>query len=325
VKYNFSVISEKKIRVDMYLSALFKDFSRSYIQKMIDNWQLSVNWKILKKNTKISNKDEIYLEVISTSLEDIVPENMNLEIVFEDENILVLNKDSNTNVHPVPWEGGKNWTLVNGVLYHYENPPLNLPPIKGEKELPTINWVERPWIVHRLDKDTSWAIMIAKDDKMMSYLSETIKERKVWKYYLAIVSWILTKDNFKIESYIWRDPNDRKKMTTKNPLNPKLAITYWKVIKHIDSKYTLVMIKLETWRTHQIRVHLSSIWYPIIWDSKYWNSKVNKQVSTVYQLKRQALHAYFIEIDLYWKPMKFVAELKDDMKKIIWEEIKTEF
>ena len=185
--------------------------------------------------------------------------------------------------------------------------------------------MKRPWIVHRLDKDTTWAIMIAKDDKMMSYLSETIKEKKVWKYYLAIVTGILTKDNFKIESYIGRDPNDRKRMTSKNPVNPKIAITYWKVLKHIDSKYSLIMLKLETWRTHQIRVHLSSIGYPIIWDKIYWNSKINKQAATLYRLKRQALHAYFIEIELYWKLVKFVAELKDDMKRIIKDEIKTEF
>lgn len=313
MKYNFCVIYEKNIRVDMYLSALFKDFSRSYIQKMIDNGQLMVNWKILRKNTKISFMDEITLEVITTKLEEIEPEKMDLDIIFEDNNILVLNKNPNINVHPVPWEWWKSSTLVNWVLYHCK------------ESLPTINWVERPWIIHRLDKDTSWAIMIAKNDKMMSYLSETIKDRKVWKYYLAIVSWILTKDNFKIESYIGRDPNDRKRMTSKNPVNPKLAITFGKVLKHIDSKYSLIMLKLETWRTHQIRVHLSSIGYPIIGDKTYWNSKVNKAAATLYRLKRQALHAYFIEIDMYWKPMKFVAPLKDDMMKIIGDEIKTEF
>lgn len=311
--YNFCTLIEKKQRVDMYLSALFPDFSRSYIQKMIDNGQLKVNNNVLTKNTKINNKDEIILEVIKESLDEVLAEKMDLDIVFEDENIVILNKEPNTNVHPVPWEWGKSNTLVNGVLYHCKD------------DLPTINWVERPWIVHRLDKDTTWAIMIAKNDKMMSYLSETIKEKKVGKYYLAIVTWILTKDNFKIESYIGRDPNDRKRMTSKNPVNPKLAITYWKVLKHIDSKYSLIMLKLETWRTHQIRVHLSSIGYPIIWDKTYWNSKKNKQASTLYQLKRQALHAYFIEIELYWKKMKFVANLKEDMKKIIWEEIETIF
>jgi 23S rRNA pseudouridine1911/1915/1917 synthase len=102
VKYNFCVIAEKKVRVDMYLSALFKDFSRSYIQKMIDNGQLIVNRKVLKKNTKISSKDEITLEVLTTKLEEVKPEKMDLDIIFEDNNILVLNKNANTNVHPVP-------------------------------------------------------------------------------------------------------------------------------------------------------------------------------------------------------------------------------
>jgi len=314
MRYNFCVfLNEKKIRVDMYLSTLFNDFSRSYIQKVIDRWQVSVNSVKITKNLKIENRDEIQIEIVLEKLNEVLPEKMNFDIIYEDSEILVLNKDSNTNVHPVPGEWWNKKTLVNWVLEHCKN---NLPSIWG---------VQRPGIVHRLDKDTTWAIMIAKSDSMMNYLSDTIKNRKVWKYYLAIVTWILTKNNFKIESYIGRDPNNRMKMTTKNPVNPKLAITYGKVIKHIDSKYSLIMIKLETWRTHQIRVHLSSIGYPIIWDKTYWNSKVNKQAATLYQLKRQALHAYFIEIDLYWKSMKFVANLKDDMKVIIKEEVKTEF
>jgi len=313
MKYSFCVILEKKSRVDMYLSALFVDFSRSYIQKMIDSGQLKVNGKLLTKNTKINNKDEIELEVIQESLEEVKAEEMDFDVLFEDENILVLNKEPGINVHPVPGRWWNSNTLVNGILYHCKD------------KLPIINGVERPGIVHRLDKDTSWSIMIAKNDKMMSYLSETIKEKRVWKYYLAIVSGILTKDNFKIESYIWRDPHNRKKMTSRNPVSPKIAITYWKVIKHIDSKYSLIMLKLETGRTHQIRVHLASIGFPIIWDKTYWNIKKNKQATTLYQLKRQALHAYFIEIDLYWKKKKFVAELKDDMKRIIQDDIKTEF
>ena len=314
MKYNFCVfITEKNKRVDMYLSALFSDFSRSYIQKIIDRWQVFVNNKQINKNVKIKNKDEISFEIIVEKLDEVLAEKMSLDIIFEDDNILVLNKDAWVNVHPVPWEWWNNGTLVNWVLYHCKN------------NLPSIWWVERPGIIHRLDKDTTWAIMIAKNDKMMNYLSETIKNREVWKYYLAIVTGILTKDNFKIESYIGRDPYDRTKMTTQNPVNPKLAITYWKVLKHIDSKYSLIMLKLETGRTHQIRVHLASIWYPIIWDKTYWNSKINKQAATLYQLKRQALHAYFIEIDLYWKKHKFVAPLKNDMKRIIKDEIEAKY
>jgi 23S rRNA pseudouridine1911/1915/1917 synthase len=153
---------------------------------------------------------------------------------------------------------------------------------------------------------------------MMHYLSEIIKERKIEKYYIAIVFWKVKNRKFKIESYIWRDPNDRQKMTALNPVNPKIAITYWEVLDYIDNKYSLLKIKIETWRTHQIRVHLSSIWYPIVWDKVYGNSKINKHFSTLYQLKRQALHAYSLELELYWNKKKFIAHLKKDMLRIIW-------
>lgn len=304
MNYNFSVFISAPKRVDIYLSTLFKDFSRSYIQKIVDREQVTINGKSISKNIKIKPRDEIFVEIKAEAL-DIVPEKMDLDIVFEDENIIILNKDSNTNVHPVPWEWWKSWTLVNGVLYYLKD------------SLPNIWWVERPWIVHRLDKDTTGLIMIAKNDKMMNYLQETIKKRDIWKYYLAIVHWIMKEKEFKIESYIGRDPNNRIKMTIKNSINPKLALTSWEVLEYIENKYSLLKIKIETWRTHQIRVHLASIGLPILWDKVYWNPKINKEIRTKYWLKRQALHASNLEIDLYWKSRKFSAELKPDMKKFI--------
>jgi 23S rRNA pseudouridine1911/1915/1917 synthase len=291
----------------MYLSALFKDFSRSYIQKLIDEWKVRVNSKIVNKNLKIKNKDEINIDIIAQKLIEVNAENIPLDIIFEDDNILIINKDAGINVHPVPWENGKSWTIVNAILYHCKN------------KLPNINWVERPWIVHRLDKDTSWVMMIAKNDFMMSYLSNIIKNRDINKYYLAVVFWKIKDRIFKIESFIWRDPNNRLKMTTNNPVNPKVAITSWEVLEFIDNKYSLVKIKIETGRTHQIRVHLSSIGFPIIWDKLYWNFRVNKEVATKYQLKRHALHAYELGFELYNKKTTFKAELKDDMKRIIWD------
>lgn len=288
----------------MYLSTLFNDFSRSYIQKMIDRWQVSVNGEKISKNLKIKNKDEIFINIVIEKLYEILPEDMNLDVIFEDDEIVVLNKEAWINVHPVPWEWWNKNTLVNWVLYHCKD------------KLPSIWGVERPWIVHRLDKDTSWVIMIAKSDIMMNYLADTIKNREVDKYYLAIVIWTVKNPEFKIESYMWRDPNNRLKMTTLNPVNPKIAITYWEVLEYIDNKYTLLKVKIETGRTHQIRVHLSSIWYPILWDKTYWNVRVNKEVSTIYQLHRQALHAWKLDLKLYWKDIHFKAELKDDMKRI---------
>jgi 23S rRNA pseudouridine1911/1915/1917 synthase len=197
--------------------------------------------------------------------------------------------------------------LVNWVLYHCKD------------NLPSIWWVERPWIIHRLDKDTTWVILVAKTDKMMIYLSDIIKDRKIEKHYIAIVSWLVKDKKFKIESHIGRHPFDKIKMTVTNPMNPKIAITYWEVIDYIDDKYTLLKVKIETWRTHQIRVHLAYLGHPIIWDRVYWNEKINEEVKKKYWLTRQALHAYSLEFDLYGEKRRFVWELKDDMKKIIWE------
>ncbi len=303
--YNFCVITWNTIRVDIYLSALFNNFSRSYIQKMIDRWHVSINWEKISKNINIKNKDEVTIEIIIEKLSEINPEKMDFDIVYEDEELIVLNKEAWINVHPVPWEDGNKNTLVNGILEHCKD------------RLPSIWWVQRPWIVHRLDKDTSGLIMVAKSDQMMNYLSEIIKQRKIDKYYIAIVYWKIKDRNFKIESYIWRDPNNRLKMTTVNPVNPKIAITYWEVLEYIENKYTIVKIKIETGRTHQIRVHLSSIWFPIIWDKVYGNIRVNKEVATIYQLHRQALHAYELDLILYWKKVHFKWELKADMKRVV--------
>jgi len=303
--YNFCVLSEKKVRVDMYLSTLFNDFSRSYIQKIIDKWNVSINWIQIKKNIKIENKDVILIKIDIEKLQ-LKAENLPLDIVYEDNDIAVINKDAWMNTHPTPGEKWKTWTLVNALLYHIDN-------------LSSIWWVERPWIVHRLDKDTSGLIMIAKNDKTMNYLQTIMKNREINKYYIAVVNWIVEDKNFKIESYIWRHPTDKTRMTIKSPINPKLAISYVEVLGYINSKYTVLKIKLETWRTHQIRVHLSSIGYPIIWDKVYWNKEVNEEVFKKYWLNRQALHSFELDFELYGKKVEFRWELKEDMKKIIWE------
>ena len=301
---HFCTYITDKQRVDMYLSTLFTDFSRSYIQKIIDNGEVSVNGKNISKNLKVSNRDEIKIHINIEKLE-LKAENIPLDIIYQDENIAIINKDAGVNTHPTPGIDGKSGTLVNGLLYHV-------------KDLAGIGGVERPGIVHRLDKDTSGLIMIAKNDKMMLYLQEIMKKReKIGKYYVAIVAGIISEKEFKIESFIGRHPVDKIKMTTKNPINGKLAISHVKVLDYIDEKYTLVQVKIETGRTHQIRVHLSSLWYPIIWDKVYGDKKVNWEVEKKYGLKRQALHSYKLEVELYWENKIFFWELKDDMKKLI--------
>ena len=243
-------------------------------------------------------------EIIVEKLEEVLPEKMDFDVVFEDDEIVVLNKEAGINVHPVPWEGWNKNTLVNGVLHHCKD------------ALPSIGGVNRPGIVHRLDKDTSWLIMIAKSDVMMNYLSDTIKNREVDKYYLAIVVWKIKDTDIKIESYMWRDPNNRLRMTTSKPVNPKIALTYATVLEYIDNKYTLLKVKIETGRTHQIRVHFASIGFPILWDKTYWNARENKENATRYQIHRQMLHAWKLDLKLYWKNVHFKAELKDDMKRM---------
>ncbi|MDP5039113.1 MAG: RluA family pseudouridine synthase [Candidatus Gracilibacteria bacterium] len=304
MKYEFCVYINGKQRVDMYLSALFIDFSRSYIQKIIDNGEVSVNDKNISKNLKIQNKDKVTIKINIEKLE-LKAEKIDLDIIYQDENIAIINKDAGINTHPTPGIEGKTGTLVNALLYHI-------------KDLAGIGGVERPGIVHRLDKETSGVIMIAKNDKMMLYLQDIMKKReKIGKYYLAIVDGVLKEDYFKIESYIGRHPTDRIRMTTKNPINPKIAISYVKKLQVIDEKYTLVEVKIETGRTHQIRVHLSSIGFPIIGDKVYGNKKTNEEVEKKYLLNRQALHAYRLDLELYNEKKEFIAPLKVDMSKII--------
>lgn len=304
MQYNFSTLIEKPQRVDIYLSTLFSEFSRSYVQKMIDNQQVTINTLTIAKNVKIQPRDIVCINEIIESI-DILPEDMNLDVIYEDENILIINKDPHINTHPTPGINGKSGTLVNGILHHCK------------EDLPLINGVERPGIVHRLDKDTSGAIMIAKSDMMMKTLQKQIQDREVDKFYLAIVTGIVKERKFTIESYIWRHPNDRMKMTTINPVNPKIAITHGELVSYIEWHYSLLRIKIETGRTHQIRVHLASIWFPIIWDKTYGNKRVNKEVATTFQLHRQALHAHELGLELYGEKKTFIAPLKADMKNIV--------
>ena len=304
MNYHFCTYISSPQRVDIYLSTLFWEISRSYIQKLIDTGCVKVNGVCVKKNLKIQTKDEIHItEIITSSV--LIPENIPLDIIYEDENICVINKDPGINVHPTPGVAGKSGTLVNALLYH----------CKGK--LPCISGEERPGIVHRLDKDTSGVIMTAKNDSMMNYLAEKIQKRELKKYYIAIVNGVFTQESFTITSDIGRHPHDKIRMTTHNPLNPKHAVTHGKLLGYIDDTYSVLKIDLETGRTHQIRVHLASIWYPIIGDSVYGNPKVNKAVATLYQLHRQALHAYEIHIELYGIQKRFCAPLKQDIIQMI--------
>lgn len=299
-------------RVDTYLSALFPEKSRSYLQKMIEEGKISCNGASFTKNKKIYRGDTIEIQWKVEQME-LLAEDIPLDIVFENDDFAIINKDAGINTHPTPGEEGRVGTLVNALLYHFKT----LGTRSDEQHPSIINWVERPGIVHRLDKDTSGLIIIAKNDRAMHALQLKIAKRTIQKTYLALVVWKVREHDGYIESYIGRDPNDRKKMTTTEPVNPKLAKTKFCNKWYYHDKYTLLEVDLLTGRTHQIRVHLASIGYPIIGDKIYWNEKINREVLEQFWLTRQWLHAYKLEFNLFWIDYSFEAPIKNDLTKVI--------
>lgn len=314
---HFCVLADQREtrRVDTYLSALFPEKSRSYIQKMIEEGKITCNNESFNKNKKIYRGDII---AISWKIENMTleAEDMPLDIVYENDDFAIINKDAGINTHPTPGEEGRKWTLVNALLHHFKT--LWVRTDDGDYKNPSIiNGVERPGIVHRLDKDTSGVIIIAKNDKSMHALQLKIAKRTIEKTYLALVVGKVKDQEWYIESFIGRDPYDRKKMTVHDPLNPKIAKTKFINKWYFSDKYTLLEVDLLTGRTHQIRVHLASIGYPILGDTKYGNEKMNKEALENYGLARQWLHAWRLKFTLFGEDFSFEWELKDDLKKCI--------
>ncbi|MDD2693864.1 MAG: RluA family pseudouridine synthase [Candidatus Gracilibacteria bacterium] len=299
-------------RVDTYLSALFPEKSRSYIQKMIEEGNITANGEHFTKNKKIYRGDVIEMrwkvEAMHLEAEDIP-----LDIIFENDDFAIINKDAGMNTHPTPGEEGRKGSLVNALLHHFKTLGIR----SDEQASSIINGVEKPGIVHRLDKDTSGVIMIAKNDRAMHALQLKIAKRTINKTYLALVVGKVKDQEGYIESFIGRDPHDRKKMTTLDPVNPKLAKTKFSNKGFFGNKYTLLEVDLLTGRTHQIRVHLSSIGYPIVGDKIYGNEKENKEAEEKYGLKRQWLHAWRLKFNLFGQDFSFEGELKDDLKKFL--------
>lgn len=318
----FCVLADKREtrRVDTYLSALFPEKSRSYLQKMIDEWKISCNGANFSKNKKIYRGDVIEIEwkVENMALE---AEDIALDIIFENEDFAIINKEAGINTHPTPGEDGRKGTLVNALLYHFKSLGVRTDESENTQGSSIINGVERPGIVHRLDKDTSGVIIIAKNDKAMHALQLKIAKRTIQKTYLALVTGIVKDEEWYIESYIGRDPYDRKKMTTKDPINPKIAKTKFYNKGIIDDTYTLLEVDLLTGRTHQIRVHLASIGHPIIGDKVYGNSKINTLVEEKYKLRRQWLHAWKLQFTLFGKDYSFIGPIKPDLEKVIWKKL----
>lgn len=294
-------------RVDVYLSTLFLGYSRSYMQKLVDEDKVLVNGKTVDKNFRLRNRDEVQV-FFTTEKMHLEAEEMPLHIVFENDDFVIINKDPGISMHPAAGKAGDGGTLVNALLHHLGS-------------MSVISGIERPWLVHRLDKDTSGLLVVAKNDRTMLQLQRMMNKRTIKKHYLALVIWLFAEREWYIESFIGRDMHDRTKMTVTSPVNPKLAQTRFRVLGTMNGKYSLVEVDLLTGRTHQIRVHMASIWHPIVGDQTYGNEKINAEFEEKYGLTRQWLHARKLSFELFAKKYEFIWDLKEDHKKILSPEL----
>ncbi len=239
-------------RIDKFISSCIPTLTRSYIQKMIAEERCFVNGKAVKASYKVKEEDEIRLSLPENRKPDIAAENIPLDILYEDEDILVVNKPKGMVVHPAP--GHYSGTLVNAVLYHCGD------------SLSGINGVMRPGIVHRIDKDTSGSLIICKNDMAHNHIAAQLKEHSVKRIYHAIVYGALNQDELTVDAPVGRDPKDRLKMAVVP--NGKRAVTHVYVLKRFQ-KFTYIACRLETGRTHQIRVHMAYIGHPVLGDEIY--------------------------------------------------------
>lgn len=287
-------------RIDAFLANKNPEQSRVAIQRLIENKKVLVNGKKIKPSYKIQENDEITMEEIEPVEVALKAQEIPLDIIYEDKDIIVVNKPKGMVVHP--GNGNPDGTLVNAIMAICKD---SLSGIGGEI---------RPGIVHRLDKDTSGIIIVAKNDKAHINLSEQIKDHKVKKTYIALVKGIVKENTATINMPIGRSEKDRIKMAVTK--KGKEAITHFKVLKRYD-KYTLLQVNIETGRTHQIRVHLSQIGYPIVGDEVYSKGK------NEWNIKGQCLHAKSLEFvhPTTGEKMYLEAPLPEYFEKIL-EELK---
>ena len=283
-------------RIDAYIPEVDKNYSRTAIQRLIEENKITVNSKPIKSSYKVQEGDKIELQQEPAKDIQLKAQNIPVEVIYEDNDIIVINKPKGMVVHPA--NGNPDGTLVNALMAICKD---SLSGIGGEI---------RPGIVHRLDKDTSGIIVVAKNDKAHINLSRQIKNHEVKKTYIALVRGVVKENNATINMPIGRSKTDRKKMAIDR--NGRNAITNFRVIKRYDN-CTLLEIKIETGRTHQIRVHLSHIGYPIIGDSVYSNGK------NEWNIKGQCLHALSLEFrhPITNKKMELKAELPVYFKDLI--------
>ena len=257
------------VRLDKYLNELLKDHSRTYIQKLIKDGNILVNDNISKAGYKVQAEDRILIDIPEPVYADIEPENIPLDIIYEDKDVLIINKPKDMVVHPAP--GHYSGTLVNGIMYHCK------------ENLSNINGILRPGIVHRIDKDTTGALIVCKNNNSHNCIAGQLKEHSITRKYIGIVQGTFHDLKGVIDAPIGRHPVKRKEMCI-NEKNGKRAITHYQVLQQFTN-YSLCQFQLETGRTHQIRVHMASIHHPLLGDEIYNHNKCP------YKLQGQCLHA----------------------------------
>ena len=262
------VENSENVRLDAYIASKQSDLSRSNIQKLIDSGDILVNNSIKKMSYKVQEGDVIHINVPEAREANIKPENIPIDIIYQDNDIIVVNKPKGLVVHPA--DGNPDGTLVNAIMAICKD---GLSGIGGEL---------RPGIVHRLDKDTSGLLIVAKNDKAHRLMSEQIKNREVRKIYIALVKGVVSENEATIDMPIGRSTKDRKKMAVRK--DGKEAVTHFKVLKRYPN-YTLLEVKIDTGRTHQIRVHMAEIGHPVVGDMVYSSGK------NEFGVEGQMLHA----------------------------------
>lgn len=260
---------EQALRIDKYLADHCPDISRSYLQKLLKSEAVLVNGKPVKSSYKTESGDRIDLEVPDAVEPEIVPEEMDLDILYEDSDIILINKPKGMVVHPAA--GHYSGTLVNGLMAHCHD------------ELSGINGVMRPGIVHRIDMDTTGVLIVCKNDMAHNSIAEQLKVHSITRKYYAVVHGVIGEDEGTVNAPIGRHPVDRKKMSI-NERNGREAVTHYRVLERFR-QFTYVECRLETGRTHQIRVHMASIGHPLLGDTVYGPARCP------FKLTGQTLHA----------------------------------
>lgn len=273
-KKSFEVKERAGLRLDRYLAEELPDLSRSYIQKVIKDGGVSLKEKPLKANYKVSPGDVIQLELPPVVEMEVLPEDLPLDILYEDADLIFVNKPKDMVVHPSA--GHFSGTLVNGLLYHCRG------------ELSGINGVMRPGIVHRIDKDTTGVLVVCKNDRAHNKVAEQLKEHSITRRYRAVVCGNLKEDEGTVDAAIGRHPVERKRMAVVS-MGGRHAVTHYRVLERFG-KYTYIECELETGRTHQIRVHMASVGHPILGDEVYGRG------GAPFELHGQVLHAMVLGV-----------------------------